>query len=596
MPVLRSAIAQITPLLLLVSLPLLLAPATARAADDARPAIEAQYAAYDRAYAAMDLDGFMAVFASDGVWVGRDGKPLTVAELRGAMAAAFPSISKAQSQTRITSFSMDADSAIAETDRSERYTMRVNGAELLATSRSTSRDRWAKRPEGWRVVRIEILTEQMAFEPVPPPELSAAEREAVVGSIGRLARPLASVEPEAPADDLAVLDDLVGEARVVALGEFSHGSSETFRMKHRIIRHLVERKGFRVVAFEGSWAAARTLDRYVGGGEADVAQGLSDLLLGVPVWRTAEIGALIDWMRGYNTANPGARLSFEGIDMQDPVNAVACVRHGTAGLATEAAGAIDRLYPEAEEVERLLAGRTQAELARAAADAEAALQQIEASRDALLTMAPPDAYERTRHCGRVAVQALQWLAAGGTKAFGSDGSVDYAVLGQVYQLRDQAMAENVQWILDRGHPGQKVVVWAHNNHVGVVEPLLGSHLRRALGDDMVVIGFAGHAGEVRGIPVADGKIGDFTALPFPPVPTGGISDLLSAAGRPLYVLDLRKVPAEDPLGRWMATPRLETSFGYLTDATRPEQPPTVLATKYDALVFIERSTAAKPLP
>lgn len=80
------------------------------------------------------------------------------------------------------------------------------------------------------------LSGDRAAEPAAPPPH--------VRWLKQTAKPLATVDPAAKDDDLAVLDPMVGGASIVGLGEATHGSSEFFRMKHRLLRYLVERKGF----------------------------------------------------------------------------------------------------------------------------------------------------------------------------------------------------------------------------------------------------------------------------------------------------------------------------------------------------------------
>jgi len=78
-------------------------------------------------------------------------------------------------------------------------------------------------------------------------------------------------------DDLEPLRSLVGDARIVSLGEATHGTREFFLMKHRILRFLVERMGFTAFAIEATWPEANRLDRYVRTGDGDPAVLLSGL-------------------------------------------------------------------------------------------------------------------------------------------------------------------------------------------------------------------------------------------------------------------------------------------------------------------------------
>lgn len=134
----------------------------------------------------------------------------------------------------------------------------------------------------------------------------------LVRQIGRAAVPLQSVDAGAGFADLAPLDRIWQGVRVVALGEATHGTSEFFRMKHRLTEFLVTRMGFRHFAMELGERLAKPIDEYIQGerGNNPVA-GLQW------PWGTREMAAMVDWMRNYNaSAAPAARVHFHGIDYQ----------------------------------------------------------------------------------------------------------------------------------------------------------------------------------------------------------------------------------------------------------------------------------------
>ena len=85
------------------------------------------------------------------------------------------------------------------------------------------------------------------------PALTATEHQAIVQDIAAYAHPFKTVHAESGLDDLAFLDQMIGDARIVALGEASHGTAEFFQMKHRMLEYLVKKKGFTVFALEGNW-------------------------------------------------------------------------------------------------------------------------------------------------------------------------------------------------------------------------------------------------------------------------------------------------------------------------------------------------------
>lgn len=82
------------------------------------------------------------------------------------------------------------------------------------------------------------------------------------------AAPFHSSDPEYPLDDLSFLKGMVGDARIVSLGEATHGTREFFRMKHRIFRYLVEEMDFKTFAIEASWPEANRINHYLQTGGA----------------------------------------------------------------------------------------------------------------------------------------------------------------------------------------------------------------------------------------------------------------------------------------------------------------------------------------
>ncbi|MEU6265910.1 hypothetical protein [Saccharopolyspora shandongensis] len=81
----------------------------------------------------------------------------------------------------------------------------------------------------------------------------------------------ASLDPAAPSDDLEPLRDVIGDARVVGIGESTHHAAEFYRLRHRLLRFLTERCGFTAYVFEAPFTEAHVIDDWVRGGPGDVA-------------------------------------------------------------------------------------------------------------------------------------------------------------------------------------------------------------------------------------------------------------------------------------------------------------------------------------
>jgi erythromycin esterase-like protein len=160
--------------------------------------------------------------------------------------------------------------------------------------------------------------------------------------------------------------------------------------------------------------------------------------------------------------------------------------------------------------------------------------------------------------------------------------------------RDESMARNIKWILDNS-PKAKMVVWAHNGHVGTAgtgaSASMGASLRNMFGNGMVVFGFAFNQGSFQAVELQK-SLRDFTV---PPAPPGSLDATLAATGIPLFALDLRQAPKTSPVAAWWNEPHQSRSIGamfsdsaadrYLMNLTAPRN--------YDALLFVEKTTAAR---
>ncbi|WP_300542133.1 erythromycin esterase family protein [Maricaulis sp.] len=163
-----------------------------------------------------------------------------------------------------------------------------------------------------RVDDIRIVADGEAYATAPPPRMQA--RASDIAWIDRNALSVSTLEPDAPLDDLAPLRDALGAAGIVGLGENSHGARALFRLKHRLLRLLVEDEGFTALAVEMPAAGADTVNAYIHGESDDDRAAL--LALGYPSWQSAEMWAVIEWLRSHN-AHAETRVRVYGLDLAD---------------------------------------------------------------------------------------------------------------------------------------------------------------------------------------------------------------------------------------------------------------------------------------
>ena len=429
-------------------------------------------------------------------------------------------------------------------------------------------------------------------EPVAPPEPAApAVPPEVTAWIEANAHPFDGPHLSLPNEGLAFLRDIVGDARIVALGENTHGARDFFEMKARILRFLVEEMGFNTFAIEASWPESRRLGRYVRTGEGDPVKLLSGLYFWT--WNTESVLEMIEWMRAHNEA--GGDIGFHGFDMQVPGMALhnvrEYIREVDPGRTAVVAGQLHCLtvfandhrgrwpppgyygYRDQPEAYRELCG----------ASLDEARELLLANREEYEAAAGEDAFE-------VALQSLR-------VAFQHHLRANHRLPIDRARWRDEAMAENTEWISRRIGPEGRMVLWAHNFHVATRPGLQGSYLRETFGDDMVVVGFSHEGGSFTakhsGLPDRDLREHELEA----PVP-GSYEHYLSTASFPRLVLDLRGLDPDAPGSSWLAGSRMFRVIGAVYNPANRARywQPTPLAERFDVIIHFERTRATTVLP
>ncbi len=410
----------------------------------------------------------------------------------------------------------------------------------------------------------------------PPPE-------EVVAWIAKHGAPLISAEAGHGFDDMAPIGKMVGKAHVVGLGEATHGTREFFQLKHRFLEYLVAEKGFTVFAIEANQPECRAVNDYVLNGTGDARTAIAGMYFWT--WDTEEVLAMVEWMRAWNAdESHHKKVQFTGFDMQFTPVAMKNLSAYLAEVAPDdAAGALAPLAPLATE-------RAPVDVPKAAPADQDAMQ---AGIDALEKRFDEHAkawrkatgkarFDDARHDLRVVEQALQMYRAG------DDFSAAFAI-------RDASMAENIGWIRDHQPKRTRMVLWAHNGHVGFQLAALdnmGKHLHEKLGKEYVVFGFAFGQGSFQAIG-PDGSLGEHT---LGEAPEWDLSAPFTRAGHPILVLDLRALPKKGVVRDWFRKPHpmRDTGAGFFNEEAMSQ--PVRITRLFDALIFVDRTTRARPLP
>lgn len=440
-----------------------------------------------------------------------------------------------------------------------------------------------------------LATGVRAQSPQAGPSSAEHPTESVRQWLARGAIRLRTVEAGSGFDDMHGLRDVVGDARLVLLGEPTHGNREVYQLKHRMVEFLVEEMGFDVFVLETPMPESFDVDAYVSDGVGDPARALA----ATQVWPydTEEIADMLAWMRRHNTG-PGATnpLRFYGFDMQWPERA-----------ASGALAYLDRVDPVLAAAARQRFGH----LAIPFSDPDAAGYRPVVDRDFDASVreavgAALAAFDANRKRWSAATSAVDWTVARQHVRVlwqwveaNRDGGRRYGA------VRDAAMAENIRWILEREGPDAKVVVWAHNAHVANAvadhrsdgSAWAGRHLRRMFGDEMVNVGFLYNRGGFTALDAAADPSRGPRAFTVDSAPEETAEARFAAAGLRLAVVDLRRLPADTPEAEWFRSRRpTRYSWGDF-DPSAPADyfAGYVLPEAFDALAYVDATTPTRLL-
>ncbi len=424
--------------------------------------------------------------------------------------------------------------------------------------------------------------------------LVAAEKVAVDSVKGWLASHairLRTVVAHNGFDDMQPIKKIIGKAHVVELGEATHGTREFFQLKHRMLEFLVTEMGFTVFGIEASMPEAYAVNNYLLTGKGDPARALNGLYFWT--WNTEEVLDMIQWMRQYN-ADPThvKKVKFYGFDMQ---SAPLAVRRTLAYLQkvdpAQAIAAEKPLAPFANPITDNDYNTATGE-AETAAKAKVAISTVLARFDTrkreYVRQTSAAEWAIARQHASIVAQKLEFRTGAGSIGLDRAGVV-----------RDSSMAANIRWILDHEGPGTKMVVWAHNLHVAMQPGLMGGHLHQALGAEMVAFGFAFNQGGFQSVELPFPSPTGLRQFSVGPSPAGSVDATLAAAGLQIAAIDLRSLPRDGAVAKWFGAPRqthgpIGSMYSEQSAAFFFTSP--VMPSIYDALLFVEKTTAARANP
>lgn len=421
------------------------------------------------------------------------------------------------------------------------------------------------------------------------PSRTARRDAAAVDSVLAAAEPFDDLERA----DLAPLLDRIGDARLVLLGESTHGTSEFYRFRARLTRELVLHRGFRFVAVEADWPDAARIDDFVRhAGRPRRGDWRAFARFPTWMWRNREVRRFVDDLAAINRERPPERrVAFYGLDLYSLSSSIGAVLDYLDDTDAEAAALARERYGCLRPWEDDPASYGHAAVAGRIDDCENEVVAMLA--DLLARGVDPAAADGDRFTdalgnARVVANAERYYR------------VMYRGGRESWNLRDQHMFDTLRLLLEVHGPGSRAVVWAHNSHLGDAsatemgrrgEHNVGQLCRRAFGRDAYLVGFGTHAGTVAAASAWDAPMEVQRVRPSHPE---SYERLCHDAGLPGFLLGL----AAEPVRRALLPARLERMIGVIY---RPETElashyvDAVLPRQFDEWVWLDETRAVEPL-
>lgn len=393
--------------------------------------------------------------------------------------------------------------------------------------------------------------------------------------------------------DLDKLIDRIGDARYVLLGEASHGTHEYYVWRTAISRRLIEEKGFSFIAVEGDWPDCYRINRFAKGYEQAGTKAV-DVLRAFnrwPTWMWAnwEIAALLEWMHEHNRNLPAdRRVGFYGLDVYSLTESMeAMIRYlrredpDVAQLAIQAFRCFEP-YREGQEYARAMLQLS------ASCQQEVIRLLKEVRRKSRSYNHDPEAALNTEMNAQVIANAERYFRS----------MVSFT--DQSWNIRDSHMADTLNALIKFHGKRAKAIVWEHNTHIGDARYTdmrnsgllnVGQLVREQHQKEGVfVTGFSSYEGSVI---AGQSWGGQMQEMRVPPAVKGSVEEILHSESTDNRMI----IFGDHAYDRRLDNYRGHRAIGvvYHPEAEQGNYVATLLPSRYDALMYFDRSTALHPL-
>jgi erythromycin esterase-like protein len=399
--------------------------------------------------------------------------------------------------------------------------------------------------------------------------------------------------PLASEKDLDTLIQKIGNARVVLLGEASHGTSEYYQWRTAITKRLIQEKGFDFMGIEGEWADSYRVNNFIKGPRQDSAAAVNVLKnynrWPTWMWGNYEVASLVTWLNNYNAGRPAEdKFGFYGLD-------VYCLWESMAEMMP---------FIQSNDSLRNMAIQVQQCFQPYSSDVQEYGYAV--------ANASPSCVAQTMRLYQAVMQATGNAVTGNETQFLMQQNALVALNGENYyrtsvisyeeswNIRDRHMGEVTKRLLQLHGPDSKMIIWEHNTHVGDARFTdmasqgmvnVGQLVREELGQQNVfAVGFGSYQGSVIASNAWGGPI---SKMRVPPAPAGSWEGMLHKIG-PTDKIIFSSAIADNAAMQQKIGHR---AIGVVYNPNQEEgnYVPSVIPGRYDAFIYIDQSTALHPL-
>lgn len=371
---------------------------------------------------------------------------------------------------------------------------------------------------------------------------------AIINSLDQVIRPVETFEADHSFNDIDFLKERLKDKELISLGEVTHGTSEVFKYKDRLVRFLVTNLGYKAIAFEGDFVAIENIDDYINGKKDSLV-----FISGTPLISTNR--SMIEWLKEYNHHQPDPdKVHVYGIE--------------TRGFSNVIKKVIESI-PEISSADKILLKEIQLK----------PYQKIEKAdiKDLKSVLARLQKIRATGFNGHY-IKLLSQIV---------DGYYE-----TTKRFRDNYMADNVIWAKERAN-NHKLILWAHNGHVaktGIFNvPSTGTHLEKRYGLKYFVIATDFNHGKAH-VNVSAGKgkpMLGFQAYYYPEVDTkNGYEFYFKQCRFKNFILDIDAALKDPVLDRFLTEPLHMRMIGALSI---PANTKLSIAKNFDLVVYFNET-------